>query len=80
VYEETVLKQTVQAAGAESLLQQVYTGDAGHCTFTPAQLLATITAMNSWLDTGMKPGPEFFSVSDGFIPGYVPPPWPIGTK
>ncbi len=80
VYMETVLRQTVQAAGRENLFLQVFTSDGGHCTFTPAQLLSTIKAMDSWLSTGTKPGPGFFPDTAGFIPGYVPPQWPIGTK
>jgi pimeloyl-ACP methyl ester carboxylesterase len=79
-YQETVLRQTVRAAGKERKLLQVFTSAAGHCTFTPAQLLKTIKAMDFWLDTGIRPGPEFFPATDGFLQGYAPPAWPIGTK
>ncbi len=79
-YQETVLRQTVETAGREQKLLQVFTSAAGHCTFTPAQLLKTVNAMDSWLDTGRKPGPEFFPAADGFLNGYAPPEWPIGRK
>jgi pimeloyl-ACP methyl ester carboxylesterase len=79
-YLEPVLLETVKSANKENLLLQVFTDDAGHCTFTPVQLLSTIKAMDSWLNTGMKPGPDFFPATAGFIPGFVPGPWPIGTK
>ncbi len=79
-YLEPVLLETVKSANKENLLLQVFTNDAGHCTFTPVQLLSTIKAMDFWLNTGMKPGPDFFPATAGFIPGFVPDPWPIGTK
>jgi len=47
----------------------------GHCTFTSAQNIAGIDAMVSWLDTGNRPE-ELFPATLGFLPGYVPPPWP----
>ena len=83
---ETRIREKVQAASREDLLLQVYTDDIGHCTFTPDQLLAAIRAMESWLDTGIKPDPDpatpgFFPGSKGFV---VPDPellvWPIGKK
>ncbi len=79
-YHESVLLETVRSANRENLLLQVFTNDAGHCTFTPAQLLYTIQAMESWMNTGMKPGPDFFPATAGFMPGFVPGPWPIGEK
>ena len=79
-YLESVLRNTVQAKGKEELFAQVFTDGAWHCGFTGPQLLATIKAMDAWLDTGAKPGTEAFPAAYGFVPGYMPPPWPIGTK
>jgi hypothetical protein len=39
-------------------------------------LLATLAALESWLDTGVKPGASFFPESEGFDSKFVPPPWP----
>ena len=80
VQHETVLRDTVTAAGKEGLFVQAFTGGTWHCGFTAPQLLTTIKAMDFWLDTGMKPGADFFPAASGFVPGYVPPAWPIGTK
>lgn len=77
---ESVLRDTVKAANKEDMLVQAYTDGQWHCGFTGPQLPTTIQAMDYWLDTGTKPGPEFFPSALGFIPGYVPPAWPIGTK
>ncbi len=79
-FTESVLRDTVKAANKEDMLVQAFTDGQWHCGFTPPQLLTTIQAMDYWLDTGDKPGPEFFPAALGFVPGFVPPPWPIGTK
>jgi alpha-beta hydrolase superfamily lysophospholipase len=76
VAQEAAYGETVEKAGREDRLVQVYTDGVGHCVFTPDQLNAAVTAMNHWLDTGMKPGPAFFPEAQGFVPGFVPPPWP----
>jgi hypothetical protein len=45
--------------------------------FTPSQGVAGIDAMMQWLDTGQRPDADaFFPVTLGFLPGFVPPPWP----
>ncbi len=36
--------------------------------------------MEYWIETGIKPGPEFFSAEYGFVPGFEPAPWPIRVK
>lgn len=80
VYHESVLRSTVVAAGKENMFLQAFTGGNWHCGFSSRQLLSAIDAMDYWLDEGKKPGPEFFPSSEGYVPGYVPPAWPIGTK
>ncbi|MBF8259889.1 MAG: hypothetical protein HW377_2263 [Actinobacteria bacterium] len=79
-YHESVLRDTVKAAGKGKKFVQAFTGGNWHCGFTGQQLLSAIDAMDYWLDEGRKPGPEFFPENLGFIPGYVPPDWPIETK
>jgi pimeloyl-ACP methyl ester carboxylesterase len=76
VAHESAYREIVRAAGNENLLVQVYTDAVGHCDFTAEQLLAAVAAMQSWLDTGMRPGPEFFPAAQGFLPNFVPPPYP----
>lgn len=76
VNHESAYRETVMAAGKENFLVQVFTNGVGHCAFTPAQLLSAIMAMESWLDTEARPGPELFPESLGFVPGYEPPPYP----
>lgn len=80
VYHESVLRDTVKAARKDAMFVQAFTGGNWHCGFTGQQLLSAIDAMDYWLDEGSKPGPEFFPEDLGFLPGYVPPDWPIGTK
>jgi pimeloyl-ACP methyl ester carboxylesterase len=76
VAQEAAYGETVEKTGKEDRLVQVYTDGVGHCVFTPDQLNSAVAAMNHWLDTGMKPGAEFFPAAQGFVPGFVPPPWP----
>jgi pimeloyl-ACP methyl ester carboxylesterase len=76
---ESVYRKTVAAAGREDMLVQVYTNGAGHCAFTPEQMLAAFAAMDHWLDTGAPPDPAdatLFPTSAGFLPAFEPPPWP----
>jgi pimeloyl-ACP methyl ester carboxylesterase len=77
VSHESAYRETVMAAGKENLLSQVYATSVGHCTFTPEQLIAAVAAMDSWLETGMAPGMEFFPRALGFAPDFVPPPYPF---
>lgn len=73
---ESAYRDTVDAAGYADNLVQVYTEGVGHCSFTKQQLLAAIVAMETWLETGSAPGPDFFPKSKGFDNDYMPPPWP----
>jgi hypothetical protein len=72
---ETVLKDRAIARREADNLVQVFTEAPGHCNFTVAQWLATIDAMNSWLDTGAKPDSSLFD-APGFDTDFVPPSWP----
>lgn len=72
---ESAYFETVSSAGSAGYLTQVYTSGVGHCAFTPPQLLATIQAVEYWLDSGNAPGNNFFPESMGFDNGFVPGPW-----
>ena len=74
---EGIYQELVTSAGKEDMLLQVFTNSVGHCNFTGEQLLATVSAMDYWLDTGMKPQPMdlFFPAFLGFMQGFVPPRW-----
>ncbi len=69
-------RETVTAAGSEEFLVEAYTDGGGHCVFTADQLVKAVEATEYWLDTGMRPGPEFFPEEVGFVHGFEPPPWP----
>lgn len=78
---ESAYQTAVENQGKEELLMQEFSTGNGmintHCTFTPAQELAAIDAMMSWLGTGTPPNPSlFFTTTLGFAPDYVPDPWP----
>lgn len=69
-------RETVRQAGREGNLLQVYTDSVGHCTFTIEQLVAVAEAMDSWVRTGVRPSASAFPEALGFLPDFVPPPWP----
>ncbi len=74
---ECAYRVTVEQQGNSDLLMQQFVPGGSHCTFTSAQVIAGIDAMMHWLDTGNRPDPVvFFPPALGFVPGYVPPPWP----
>ncbi len=75
-FHESAYRETVEAAGKSHLLVQVFTDAVGHCAFTGSQLFSAVVAMQFWLDTGTPPSPDFFPAVLGFIPGFVPPPFP----
>lgn len=74
---ETVYADTVAAAGASDNLVQTYTESVGHCSFSGEQLVATLTAMDNWLETGTAPTAASFPTALGFVPDHDPGPWPI---
>ncbi len=46
------------AAGSASLLRQVYTDNAGHCTFSPAEQLAALHTLEDRLTKGSWEGTD----------------------
>lgn len=74
---ETVYAETVEAAGASDNLVQTYTDAFGHCTFSGDQLVTTLVAMDTWLETGTAPTAANFPTTLGFLPDFNPGPWPI---
>ena len=73
---ESAYSKTVEEAGRSDKLVQVFVDAVGHCTFTPAQWLAAVAAIEYWLDTGEAPNDAFFSEDIGFNNGFTPQPWP----
>jgi len=74
---EGAYRKTVTDRGAGDLLMQAFVPGGAHCTFTPAQEIAAVNAMMSWLETGARPDPSVaFPAALGFAPGVVPSPWP----
>ncbi len=71
---EAAYLASVEQQGNGDLLLQKFTNGIAHCTFTPAQEIAAINAMMSWLDTGNRPGTSFFT-APGFV-DFVPDAWP----
>ena len=69
-------RNTVDHWRYQENLAQAYVGTVGHYAFTAGQLLAALAAMETWLDTGIKPGPAAFAEELGFDNAFVPPPWP----
>lgn len=76
VSQESIYRALVEAAGAGEMLLQTYVTQPGHNPFTADQFLATLTAMEYWLDTGARPDASFFPPAKGFDPSFVPPAWP----
>jgi hypothetical protein len=75
VSHESAYAETVAAAGRSDLLTQAYTTGIGHCAFTPAQNVAAITALDTWVETGDKPTAADFPAALGFDTSFVPPAW-----
>lgn len=74
---ESAYAATVAAAGRSNLLVQAFTNGAGHCNFTGLQLLTALSALDTWVTTRSRAlVPFFFQPAFGFLPGFVPPPWP----
>lgn len=49
---ESAYAQAVRSAGNSALLQQLYIGRAGHCTFTSAEIITALNQLMYRLDTG----------------------------
>jgi pimeloyl-ACP methyl ester carboxylesterase len=52
VQAESALRRAVTAAGSSHLLRQTYVENAGHCTFSPAEQLAALHALEDRVTTG----------------------------
>lgn len=76
VQHEAAYAATVAAAGTGDLLRQVYTSGTSHCGFEGAQVPIAIGALDAWVRTGVPPAASSFPAALGFVPGFVPPPWP----
>ncbi len=76
VSNESAYAATNAAAGKQDLLFQTYTSGVGHCKFTGLQIFTAIFAMDSWVRTGVRPTAAAFPTAFGFVPGFVPPPFP----
>ena len=76
VSSEHAYAETVARAGRSDQLVQTYTSGIGHCNFTGPQLFTAVAAMDAWLQTGIKPTAASFPAALGFVPGFVPPPFP----
>lgn len=74
---EAAYASTVAAAGNSELLYQAFTSGVGHCNFTGPQLLTAVAALDGWVSTGQRPTAASFPAALGFMPGYVPAPWPL---
>ena len=73
---EGVYKEIVAAAGRSDQLVQVYTNSVSHCGFTGPQLVTAVQAVEAWIATTTPPPPGAFPAPLGFVPGFVPPPFP----
>ena len=77
VSHESYYAARVREAGCSDLLVQAYVNAVGHASFSAAQYLSVLRAMNSWLDTGVRPDASLLPESQGFDLSYVPPRWPF---
>ena len=75
VSQEREYLETITNAGRNQFLYQAYTNGNGHCSFTPQQLQASLTAILNWVENGVAPTPANFPAALGFLPPtFVPPP------
>ena len=75
VSSESYYAALVQGAGCSDQLVQAYVNGIGHGSFSADQYLSVLGAMNSWLDTGVRPDEALLPEIKGFNLGFVPPPW-----
>jgi hypothetical protein len=74
VANDNAYAQTVAAANKQDLLFQTFTNANGHCNLTGPQILTAVSAINSWVVTGVRPTAASFPAALGFNPTFVPPP------
>ena len=75
---ETEYGSTVGEVGRDDLVQ-LYTTGIGHGGGSPTtneQQVLAIEAVETWAKTGVPPAASDFPAALGFIPDFVPPPWP----
>ncbi|WP_406159491.1 S9 family peptidase [Streptomyces sp. NBC_00882] len=58
VQTESALRRAATAAGSGPLLRQAYVDNAGHCTFSPAEQLAALHALEDRVTTGSWQGTD----------------------
>jgi hypothetical protein len=75
VSHESAYRETVEGAGRSDLLFQVHTAAVGHCAFNATQYVATVNALDRWVDSGARPTPADFPASLGVEQSFVPPLW-----
>lgn len=76
VANESAYAETVTTAGRSDQLVQTYASGNSHCAFTGPQLLTAVGAIDNWVRNGSKPTAASFPAALGFVPGFVPPPFP----
>jgi hypothetical protein len=73
---ESYYKALVEGEQSGDLLLQAFVNKTGHCAFSAEQYKTALAAMESWLDTGVRPDPfAVFLPSKGFDVTFVPDPW-----
>lgn len=75
VSHQSAYREAVASAGRSDLLVQAFTTGVGHCSFSTAQNLAALRALDEWVESGDPPTPAAFPAGLGFDPSFVPPPW-----
>lgn len=70
-----VYRALAQAKGKDDKLVQVFV-NTWHGPYSAEQYLATLAALEQWLNTGIRPDASFFPENLGFDNNFVPPPWP----
>jgi pimeloyl-ACP methyl ester carboxylesterase len=81
VQNESAYKQVVEEAGNEEFLRQTFVSRAGHCTFTPAETIASVQKLMDRLDTGKwheVEADDLNSAAAALGPGFNIFPTPIG--
>lgn len=76
VANESAYADLIASTGRESLLFQTFTNGNGHCNFTGPQVLTAVNEIDTWVRTGIRPTAASFPAALGFVPGFVPPPFP----
>jgi pimeloyl-ACP methyl ester carboxylesterase len=64
VQNESAYRRVVEKAGNEEFLRRVFVSRAGHCTFTPAETIATVQRLIDRLDTGQWHDLEAHDLND----------------